>query len=253
MSALASRAGQNRILMIFIGTSLALHVAFVVVVAVTLSWGKKPPAPPPAIKTRLVKLGKQRDEKLLPRIEKKAPPPPSKKSPPDVQKDKKTKEPTPKKEPDKEPTPSAMDVLNKFKEKHADEQDQPSLSDLIAERTKTTDEGHEQGSKIGTEVSGRLRATYNDEILAKMQSNLEVPNTLSDEERVRLKARVFLRIDGDGSLLSSKVTRKSGNPTFDNAVLATVKKSAPFSAPPLTERDFYRNGVSVNLCPSSCR
>ncbi len=114
-------------------------------------------------------------------------------------------------------------------------------------------EGDEQGSAIGEEITGRLKATYNDKLLAAIKRALKVPNTVSDQERLRLKAVLYVAVGADGSLVSSRITKKSDNPAFDNAVLAAAKTSAPFPAPPIQVREFYRSGVQMNVCPISCR
>ena len=146
---------------------------------------------------------------------------------------------------------SARDILKDF----ADEEPpaaapRPKLTDLIKD---TIDEGDEKGSVIGEEISGRLKANYNDKLLAAIKRALAVPNTVGDAERLRLKAVLFVSVGSNGALLSARITKKSANTAFDNAVLAAAKTSAPFPAPPIAVRSFYRSGVQMNVCPVSCR
>ena len=251
----------------FLAVSGVLHVVIIVVAVAVGAWGRPTlDLDKNIVKTRLVKLGKKRDEKLLPRIERKKkqpkkPEPAPKKLP--TEKAPEPPKPEPKKpaaaptkpEPKAEPKPdappekkrSARDILNDFAEDEPE--DKPKLTDLV----KDIVEGDEQGSEIGEEITGRLKATYNDKLLAAIKRALKVPNTVSDQERLRLKAVLYVAVGADGSLVSSRITKKSDNPAFDNAVLAAAKTSAPFPAPPIQVRSFYRKGVQMNVCPISCR
>lgn len=256
----------------FVAVSLVLHLLALGVMVGVNTWGRpKLKLDDNVVKTRLVKLGKKRDDKLLPRLErKKDKPKPAKKAPAPKPE---AKPPAPKPEakpapskaeapktltepkPDPpEPKPeekkrSARDILSDFADDEAPEKEKPKLTDLV----KDIVEGDEQGSAIGEEITGRLKATYNDKLLAAIKRALKVPNTVSDQERLRLKAVLFVAIGADGSLLSARITKASDNPAFDNAVLAAAKTSAPYAAPPIQVRDFYRAGVGMNVCPVSCR
>ncbi len=240
----------NKLFAIFCGVSFVLHIAFVVVWAVT-SFGAGPAVKldDNVIKTRLVKLGKQRDQKLLPRLDASRPPPKTnQKGPP-------SKEPPKEKAPEKEPEPktpderSAAEILQQF----AEDEPAPSLDELIKERIgEPLDEGHEEGSKLGSDITGRLKVDYNDLLQAKVQSAYTLPTTLSDDERVRLWANLFVKIGPAGELLDAKLSPSSGNAAFDSAVLSAAKKAAPFPPPPIQLRDFYRQGVGMKVCPLTC-
>jgi colicin import membrane protein len=39
-------------------------------------------------------------------------------------------------------------------------------------------------------------------------------------------------IDSRGNILGRKIVKSSGNPSYDDEVLATIDRSAPFPAPP---------------------
>lgn len=248
-----SRLPTSRLLSIMTGVSVALHVGLFVTFVGASSCGSKKPFPDDAIvKTRLVKLGKKRDEKLLPRIDKAEPPPPPAKTaaPPTPTPPKPTPEkPAPEKPAD--PKRSAADVLQKFSEKNPEKRD---INDLIKDRFgEQLDEGHEEGSEIGTEITGRMKAEYNDRILAKIKNALAVPSTITEQERMFLKAQLAISIDSDGALMDATIARPSGNAAYDNAVLAAAKKAAPFPPPPIPVRAFYSDGIGVNVCPVSCR
>lgn len=246
----------NRLLAIFCGVSFIVHVAFVVIWAVG-SFKRPPPVQldDNVIKTRLVKLGKPRDEKLLPRLDASRPPPPTPQTSPAPVPTPEPPKPTTK-APEKaeappEPKRSAADILKEFA---AEDSKQPSLDDLIKNRIgESLDEGHEQGSKVGTDITGRLKADYNDVLRAKVERAYVLPTTLTDDERVRLWTNLFIKVGESGELLDAKLSPSSGNTAFDEAVLAAARKAAPFPPPPLPLRDFYRQGVGMKVCPITCR
>ncbi len=239
----------------FVGGSVVVHVV-ALVAWVVVSGHRDPPISPDdaIIKTKLVKLGKKRDEKLLPR---KAPPkPPAPKAPvpqppkPEAKPEPKVAppKPEPKPEPKAEaPKPTAKGILKDFAESN-ETKERPDLSKLIE---KVTDEGDEKGSKIGEEISGRLKAEYNDKVLTIIRSNLTAPATIDPAERIRLKTKVVVHIGSDGSVTSASVSSSSGNALFDNAALRAAKTSK-FPPPPLQLRPFYGKGVVVGICPGQC-
>lgn len=241
----------NKLLAIFCGVSFVLHGALIVVWVVG-SFQRPPPVnlDENVIKTRLVKLGKQRDEKLLPRLDASRPPPKTnQKGPPTPEPPKNDKTPD-KTEAKPEEKRSAADILKDFA---AEDQKQPSLDELIKDRIgEPLDEGHEQGSKLGTDITGRLKADYNDILKAKVERAYVLPTTLTDEERVRLWTNLFVKVGEGGELIDARLSPSSGNPAFDAAVLAAAKKAAPFPPPPIQLRDFYRQGVGMKVCPITC-
>lgn len=87
-------------------------------------------------------------------------------------------------------------------------------------------------------------------LTAQVRRNYDVSQTIPDDERIHLRARVAIRIDGLGHAIDVKLARSSGNVVFDNAVLAAVKKAAPFSPPPETERNsLEKTGVVLEFAP----
>lgn len=236
----------NRLLAVFCGVSFVAHLAAVGVYAV-VSMGADPAIKldKQVVKTRLVKLGKKRDEKLLPRIDKSRPKPKTDKGP------KRPADPKEKKPADEpEDKPSAKDILEKFSEDNEESDLDSLIQDKIGE---PLDEGDPDGHKLGTDITGRLKADYNDLLLAKIKNAYKLPQTLTDEERVRLRAVLFIAIGPDGALLKADLDPGSGNSSFDSAVLAAAKKAAPLPPPPIPVREFYAQGVGFNFCPISCK
>lgn len=240
-------ARQQRMLSIFIVVSALVHSA---AFAAYAFW----PAPSkPAlnlddaiVKTRLVRLGKPRDEKLLPRLPT-SPPPPSadKRAPPD-------QELSPDKPaPDSSKKPSATDILDKFEKDNAKPSD---VRDLIRDRIgEQTDEGREDGDREGTDLTGEIKASYFMRVALAVQKKLEVSSTLSDDDRVRLRCELALILDDAGTLVAAKIQKSSGNATFDNDVLAAAKRSSPLPAPPPPVKALAAAGFAFNVCPSRCQ
>lgn len=240
-------AHQQRLLAVFVFVSLVIHTG---ALAAYAFW----PAPQkPAlnlddaiVKTRLVRLGKTRDEKLLPRLPTSPPPPSSdQRAPP-------TDKPAPDKPaPDSSKKASANDILDKFEKANAKPTD---VRDLIRDRIgEQTDEGREDGDQEGTDLTGEIKATWFTRVALAVQKNLEVSSTLSDEERVRLRCELALKLDDEGTLVDVKIQKSSGNATFDNDVLAAAKRSSPLPAPPPPVQTLAASGFAFNVCPSRCQ
>jgi TonB family protein len=168
---------------------------------------------------------------------------------PDVPRKEPPKKPVEQAPPRETPKRSANDILKAFSEQKA----APTLDELIKRRVgEASDEGHQEGSTLGTEITGRLKADYNDLLKARVQQAFALPTTLSDDERVRLWSNLYVKVGAAGELLDASLSPASGNSAFDAAVMAAARKASPFPAPPIQLRDFYRAGVGMKVCPLSC-
>jgi protein TonB len=222
-----------------VGLSVVGHV-LAVGVWLVLGWafaGPKIELDQKPIKASLVRLGKQRDEKLLPRKEEEPPPPPPKvekvevaaPAPPDTA----VKIPTRDAKPDKSAPQkkSLFDALNKAARKDEELEGQ-------ADGDPDGDSARQEGER------------YYGLLTAVVKRNYDVSNTIDEAERRRLRAEVALRIGPSGELLDVDVTKASGNDLFDSAVLGAVKKAAPFTPPPEHLRDtLKKNGVAIVFTP----
>jgi TonB family protein len=254
--------------------------------AIFVWWqGMAPPAPvqPTVIRTRLVQLGKKRDERLLPRIQRAPPPaaaptaeppppapvpagpkpvvpgPAPQKTTPDkpVPKKPAPPKPTPEKPAARKPRPatqrapakpkpSASDILSQFRQRN----ERRDLESLIERAVgEASDEGSPEGAREGSDVTGRMQVEYNDRLGGRIRALYELPDTISDEERVRLEGFLFLQVGPSGALLDVRVDKTSGNVAFDNAMVAAARKAAPFPPPPIPLRGFYRSGVVFRFRP----
>lgn len=202
------------------------------------------------IKTRLVKLGKPRDEKLLPRLPTSPPPAAADKKAPPVIDPAKPQTPDTKPTPQLPDKPSAAEILEKFKTDSAKPRD---INDLIKDRIgEATDEGREDGDSEGTALDGEINASYFARVTARIQKNMEVSSVLSDDQRIRLKAVLCMKID-DVGVISDLNVQSSGSSVFDSDVLSAARRASPAPAPPPTARQQAGSGVCFNFCPTSCR
>ena len=175
------------------------------------------------IRATLVRLGTPREEKLLPRIEE-LPPPPKEQAPPPAPAPSalpapptapaaaKTKAPGQKTGDERQKLLGAFDQLSKSK--------RPPETSGAADGDLSGDAAEAEGERYYGQLSVQVKRFY------------DVSETIPDQERVRLVAQVALFIDPSGQLARFRLVKPSGNDLFDSAVLAAVKRAAPFAPPP---------------------
>ncbi|MEM7675892.1 MAG: hypothetical protein AAF449_07805 [Myxococcota bacterium] len=211
----------------------------------------------------LVRLGKPRDERLLPR---KAPPPPP--APPPAQvveppppepppppkpadtavplETKTPEEPPPKKkDPPKKPPPKLSAAAKKLLA--AAGSSEASLDDAMA---KLDQEGSEDGSRVGnTTDPARAAAGYKRDIAEALRVGYEVPAPIPAAQRRFLKARVVLFIDRRGRIKKYEFTERHSNVLFMSSLeklLRSIKLPEP---PKALRRQVARSGVEVIFSP----
>ena len=232
----------------FVAASVTGHV-LIVGLWLLVGWllaGPKVDLTQVPIKASLVRLGKPRDENLLPRKDEEAPPPKPKVEEIAV--------PTPAAAPDtvvKIPTKDAKP--DKAEKKDSSKDARKSLFDAFAKGGKQGKppelEGEADGDPNG-DAARQEGERYYALLTNVVKRNYDVSNTIDEAERRRLRAEVALRIGPGGELMNVDITRGSGNELFDSAVLGAVKKAAPFSAPPEHLRDsLKKSGVSIVFTP----
>ena len=197
------------------------------------------------IKATLVRQGKERDEKLLPRIEEPPPPPPESKAP----------EPVAPPEPPKVAAPAPAPTPAPPKPKQPGEKQADSRQKLFGAFDKMN---KSKPSELSGAADGDLRAIRprprarptTPGCRARSKRFYDVSQTIPDAERIRLVAQVALFITPSGQLERARLARASGNDLFDAAVLAAVKRAAPFSPPPSHLRDpLQKYGVVLQFRP----
>ena len=225
---------------LFVGLSVVGHVVAVAAWLV-LGWvfaGPRLELDQKPIKASLVRLGKPRDEKLLPKKEEPPPPPPPKKEEvavPAPTPDNAVKIPSKDAKVEKKETAAPkkrlFDAFNKT-------QRPPEELEGQADGDPNGDSAKQEGEKYFALISSVVKRNY------------DVSSTIDEAERRRLRAEVVIKIGNAGELLDVDVTKASGNELFDSAVVSAVKKAAPFSAPPEHLRDaLKKSGVGLVFTP----
>jgi|SRR5262245_37603719 len=200
------------------------------------------------IKASLVRLGKPRDEKLLP--QKEAPP----------AEEKKPEAPAPAPEIPKPPEPKAAVAIPDLKtteasKKAAEKSAADRRKQLFSAFSKTAGgrprelEGQLDGDPYGDSATAEGER-YWGLLTSQVRRNYDVSQTIPEQERLHLKASVQVLIGRSGELLRVQVIRSSGNELFDNAVVGAVKKAAPFAPPPDHLRSaLQKKGVALEFRP----
>lgn len=231
---------------VYVAVSVAGHI-LLVALGMIVSWllaGPKVDLEQKPIKASLVRLGKPRDEKLLPRKEEEAPPPPKVEevavAPPTAQS-------AVVQLPMKELKPEKVEKQNGLKDS------KKSLFDAFAKGGRQGKAQELEGQLDGDPAGDSAKQEgerYFGLLNSVVRREYNVSDLIDEAERRRLKAEVALRIGLGGELLEVELTKPSGNLHFDSAVMGAVKKAAPFSPPPEHLRDSLKKaGVAISFTP----
>jgi TonB family protein len=220
----------------FFAISIGLHVG-AIALGLIASWLLNPAVmnlDQKPITASLVRLGKPRDEKLLPRKEE---------PPPEQKKEEKVEIPLP------VPSPKAVVVPGPEPKKPTAKQDLFKALQNASKQAKPEElEGQADGDPDGDAAKAEGERYYGI-ISAAVRRYYDVSNTIPEAERRTLKAQVALKISGTGEASDVQVTKSSGNELFDEAVLSAVKKAAPFSPPPAHLKKELAAGVTLAFSP----
>ena len=230
----------------YLVASLVGHAAFFAAIGVSSYFhlGPRIDMNQQPIKASLVRLGKPRDPKLLPRI-------------PDAPAEAEAKAPVPQppkpEEPKSIPMPDAKarppgsadrrrELLSAFNRtpKASGSRTAAAIEEL---------EGHPEGDPHGDSATQEGERYYG-QLKAQIQQRYDVSQTIPEQERLHLKAQVLVQIGRTGEVLRVQLASSSGNQLFDNSVLAAVKKASPFSPPPEHLRESLgRRGIALEFRP----
>jgi TonB family protein len=237
----------------FVVFSVGAHVA---VLAAALLYARFTAAPKVVldqkpINASLVRLGKPRDPKLLPRKEVAQPPPKEVVAKPT---------PTPPAEAPA-PSPAAVAVPGvKPAPSPAPQKGEPTAEDrrkklfgAFDKSAKPSEpqelEGAEDGDPDGDSAVAEGERYYG-LLKSQVRRHYNVADTIPDAERLYLKAQVAMKLGRAGEVLDVSLAKASGNELFDAAVVAAVRKASPFSPPPDALRDaLQKNGVVLVFSP----
>lgn len=248
-SMLAARPSR---LGLFLGVSVAGHglLLFVGLVYSFLIAGPKVDPNIPVIKATLVRQGKPRDEKLLPRKEQPPPPPKEVKAPaaPPTEAPKppeKAVVPVPVPKPPPAPAPQKGDKAGEDRRKRLF----GAFDKMVKKPEPEELEGAEDGDPDGDAAKAEGERYYA-LISSQIRRNYNVAESISKEERAALRAQVKVRLGRAGEVVETALALPSGNDLFDAIVLAAVKKASPFSPPPEHLRDLLlKQGVVLEFSP----
>lgn len=80
-----------------------------------------------------------------------------------------------------------------------------------------------------------------------LQSSYRLPSTISEQDRMHLKATVVLTIEPDGRVSGFRFERRSGNGAFDDALERAIRQTR-LPPPPAELRERYRTvGLGVHF------
>lgn len=209
--------------------------------ALVVAWAIVRRPPPPIdlsqkpIIAKLVRLGEKRPEEWMPRKDQPPPPPPPAPSAPvAAPSPARPAAPTPK-APAKPAPPSAP---------------QASLASILSKVQRQVDQqrwGDPSGDESGDSDSGTEGDRYLALVRNALQSAYVVPATISERERMYLKATVVLFIESNGKVLDYRFETRSGNPAYDAALERAIRAVRLPPPPPEMREQFRRGGFGVNF------
>ncbi|WP_413559346.1 TonB family protein [Bdellovibrio sp. HCB209] len=132
-----------------------------------------------------------------------------------------------------------QDALEKLKamaaiEKLKEEESKPKPAPVSGTGKSNTTAAPVKGNVLsaGTSLTGLDKLqhdTYGADLDRHIKQHWALPEWLAKRD---LKAQAKVFIDSRGNILERKITKSSGNPSYDEAVIETIDRSAPFPAPP---------------------
>jgi colicin import membrane protein len=105
--------------------------------------------------------------------------------------------------------------------------------------------GDPDGDPLGDSEEGSEGDRYLAVVDRELHANYDVPSTISDRERLYLKATVVIYIEPDGRIGRWQFEAPSGNPAFDAALERTLRKTRVPPPPDGAREAYRRNGLQV--------
>jgi periplasmic protein TonB len=144
--------------------------------------------------------------------------------------------PTESEEPDRVVTPNDSDKPKEEDTKVATVQTSASMQSAAAEATATPSlQAVQEGPRSVAPAQGtgesvrRVRATWEKELMTHLDKHKRYPAQRSHKS---VEILVSFSLDRLGHVLSTNIVRGSGDPAFDQAALAMVRRSDPVPQPP---------------------
>ncbi|HVP68960.1 MAG TPA: energy transducer TonB [Anaeromyxobacteraceae bacterium] len=222
--------------------SLAAHAALVSLGVLRgsgppIDLGQKP------IVAKLVRLGEQRPEHWLPRRD--VPPP---EAPPAPARVAAAPTPVPLAVPSPKPSPKAPPPRAPAPPGHGNDALSRAISKVRRDQALARETwGDPTGSPEGTATDASEGDRYLALVSEALQANYRLPATISDQERMSLRATVVLTIEPDGRVSSLRFERRSGNDAFDQALERAVHQTRMPPPPPELQQRYRTVGLGVNF------
>lgn len=239
----------------FMVASVVGHIAVLLaaVLYARFTAGPKVDLEAPPIRASLVRLGKPRDPKLLPRKEQPPPPPkevvapkPAPEAPPPPPSTNAVAVPIPGVKPE---APSPQPAPQKGAKEGEDRKKR--LFGAFDKLAKTSEPEELEGAEDGDPDGDAAKAEgerYFGLLQSQVRRHYNVADTIPESERLHLQAVVAVRLGRTGEVLDVSLTKASGNDLFDSAVITAVRKASPFSPPPDHLRDtLQKSGVNLSF------
>jgi hypothetical protein len=237
----ARRSEASRGFARVLGLSLAIHGA--AVGGVVFAQSRRPPPPPPvrAMPVELVRLGKPRDPKLLPRL---AGGRPAAAAPGAVALD----APATAKVTDAAKAPRLSAAARRMLE--AGSTAEPSSLDRALARIAEPPEGREDGSPRGTATDAASAASGYAALVAQaLKEAYRLPDTIPAGQRQFLRARVVLKVERDGRVSAHEFVEAHPNQAFMGALATLLQGIRLPPPPPKLARQLATGGLEVVFKP----
>lgn len=215
-------------------------------------WTPPRVVPDKPIVAKLVRLGKPRDEKLLPRLPAAPPPPPPQETavpvpapppttpPPDVQPAKTIDVPV-------TPTPAQAAADRQKKLADAFSKLGPAPTGPVGKKPEELP-GREDGDARGSAEEAAEGDRYLALVDQALRDNYVLPTTISQKERIALVCVIWLDIAKDGKIREFRILEPSSNGHFDRAIEAGVQRTK-LPPPPPAFFAAYPDGLPVRFKP----
>lgn len=111
-------------------------------------------------------------------------------------------------------------------------------------------EGSPDGVDDGDALIAKKGSEYMTKVYKAIKAQYAVPEVISQRERMFLKATVVITVDARGRLKDFSFEKHSDNHLFDSAIEAAVRRAAPFPPPPPELADKYADeGIGLEFSP----
>jgi colicin import membrane protein/protein TonB len=126
-----------------------------------------------------------------------------------------------------------------------------TLSNVLTRVRKQVDEEDRWGDPEGDPLGDASDGSEGDRYLALAQRALQeryvLPTTISEKERLYLKAVVVLYVEPDGRISRFRFETTSGNAAFDDALERAIRQTRLPPPPPESRELYRRTGLAVGF------